>query len=827
MRFVFATLLLSLPLLAAADEWKLVDSFLSADFLPGSATQPNADGFWALGTSDGIAALVRYNTDGSVKFLRYPYMPNLQFDGAFKLTSMTDGGVASTDVEETDQLGYPACKLRRYDSDGNLLWTSNLAQPTGVLGGNLCSDIATDGANGIWLFPAGLNQNYVILVNPDGSQGAQIERPGSTGSRFSADPLHAAVYIAGGTPINDTTNLATVWKVTAQGVEWSSSAPAADAGSMLDDVTVANDGSLWAFGRKASQLYGMHVAANGIRLWSGAFATTVIPTHVKVVARADGSVNTLHWDGTLYDSAQPSSIPELSRFSTVGTRLWHVPAAGAPPTAQAQLDRLSIAAAVNGDAVAAWTYYGGGQPDTNYYLQQTRVDANGSSLFTVLAPNVPTKNGAEIVSFPDSSSLTVTSAFAHLARNGDVLTPPATSAITTTTSYNDNEIMAPDGTAYLLVQNPAEKHYGLSAYSNSGALRWHTSIASNWDNDGFVGSQMLLRKNDICVAAFLDGDEMIQCFALIDGHPAPKLILASSLSTSSSRIQASVTKSDQLVVLYLSPSGAPHHALIDESGNLLHDVVALQSGENWGASAESLQGDAFVVTSNSSLLKLDVNGSRVFSVPTDLSFGRVVPAPDGGAILFAYDRYASLPVQVERVDASGQRLWSSTMPSGSFNRAISPTFNANDVYFALTKSGPIFNNGGPLPMMDDLLVKLAMNDGTVEWSSPVPQVVGHPPRIVMDPNSPNLLTFSSWGTFTVSSSGNATEVRKYATPDGALLVSKIEPCHVDQCVLFDAMMASDGTLRMVHDTTDYYSGSLFELTTMQNEIDMIFENGFE
>jgi len=825
-RLLAAFWLLTPPLVASAEQWTLADSFLPADFAPGWATPPNANGFWALGTSDGMAALVRYNADGSVRFLRYPNMPHFQYGGTYQLTTTPDGGVASADVEDTNVLGYDACKMRRYDADGNLLWTSDLAQPTGPYGGGYCSNVAVDGTGGMWLFPAGLNAVYAILVNPDGRQAAQIEGPGLSANRITADPIQAAAYIAGATQIDSTTTLATIWKMTAQGVKWSISAPGTDTNSMLDDVAVAADSSLWAFGHKNTQLFGMHVAANGSLLWSGAFNTTVSPTHVRVIMRADVGVSTLHWDRTLFDGSQASSAPELSRFSNAGTRLWHVSAASALPTSQTQLYQLSVAAVPNGDVIGAWTEYGGGQPDANYYLQQTRIDGNGNSLFNALAQTVPTKNGAQILSLPDYTSLTVTDAFQHRARNGGVLAAPATSAITTSTSYDDNEIMAPDGSSYLLTQNPDSKRYGLSAYLPSGAPRWHASVASNWNNDGLVGSQMLLRSNDICVAGFLDGDEMMQCFALADGHAFPKIVLASSLSSSGTRTQASVTSTDQIVLLYRASDGAMHHALFDVGGNLLHDVTPLLSGETWSASAQNANGDTFIISSSSSLLKLDSNGSRVYSTPTDLVFGGIAPTSDGGAILFAYDTYASTPVQVERVNSSGQRLWLSTMPSGLYNIARSPRFTGSDLYFELTYHGAIFSSGAPLPIEDGLLMKLAMSDGSIEWSSSVPYVFGHSPRLVLDSNGTDLLTFSSWGTFTLLSSGDATQVRKYAASDGALIVSKLEPCRVDQCVLYDAIIALDGTLRMVHDTSDYSSGSLFELTTMQNEFDKIFANGF-
>jgi hypothetical protein len=52
-------------------------------------------------------------------------------------------------------------------------------------------------------------------------------------------------------------------------------------------------------------------------------------------------------------------------------------------------------------------------------------------------------------------------------------------------------------------------------------------------------------------------------------------------------------------------------------------------------------------------------------------------------------------------------------------------------------------------------------------------------------------------------------------------------CEVDECVVFQGIVVADGTLRMVRDTTDFYSGSAFEITIMQNEFDKVFASGFE
>jgi hypothetical protein len=44
--------------------------------------------------------------------------------------------------------------------------------------------------------------------------------------------------------------------------------------------------------------------------------------------------------------------------------------------------------------------------------------------------------------------------------------------------------------------------------------------------------------------------------------------------------------------------------------------------------------------------------------------------------------------------------------------------------------------------------------------------------------------------------------------------------------MYHAIIAPDGTLRIVNDTSDYISGSQFQMIIMQKEFDEIFKDGF-
>lgn len=793
--------------LASADQRILVDSLLPADFEPAAVTAWTPGGFWSLGTSNTIPSLVHYNAIGSADFMRFPVMPDAF--PPFQLVAHPDGGAVSTDLEDTTQLGYQACKMRRYDAAGNQLWTSDLAGPTGVIGSGTCSDVYIDGGGGVWLFRAGINETYMISVNDDGTSGMQMPLYDNDNfpQKAVADPAQAGIFMAGctGRPdVDPATTLATIWRVTTQGIQWAASAPAADAGSVLESVVVAGDGSQWGFGSKGVQLYGMHVDTSGNVVWSGAFDTTVLPREIVLAPLGNGGVSSMHWDSSTFYTNPPG--PELSTFSSTGTRVWHQSAGFAMPQ-NASIGQFSLVAASNGDLSAAMSYY-----DTASRLQQRRIDSSGAPLFATAPQSVPTSTH-QLEMLPDGTSLTVAGSFQHLSRNGSALTAPDTTAITTSASFDENAVFANDGAAYVVVTNQREKTVGVAAYSNSGALRWHTTVPAGTSETTLSSVTMLLRQSDVCLAGDLYGNELVQCLALVDGTPSTPVVLASGLSQVGTLTQATVTSDNRIVMLYQrADAHVMHHVLLDTNGTLVHDITPLQAGEVLETSAQNAQGQTLVLTGASSLLELDADGSRLYAVPCDLAVQSLFLGPDGRGILST----RSSPLVIEGIDAAGTRMWQTTMPTGTWNFVRSVRFVGDDMYMPLISSGLVFNGSGG--QVDGLLAKLSLSSGAIEWSSPLPYRLGFSPRVVLDPYHNQAITFTVWG--------DRTQLRRYSMSDGTPLGNKFETCGVDQCVLYQAILATDGTLRMVHDTTDYFSGSAFELTTLQNVSDTIFADAF-
>lgn len=145
-------------------------------------------------------------------------------------------------------------------------------------------------------------------------------------------------------------------------------------------------------------------------------------------------------------------------------------------------------------------------------------------------------------------------------------------------------------------------------------------------------------------------------------------------------------------------------------------------------------------------------------------------------------------------------------------------FTADALYCTLIGTNIIFGSGNANPVESGLVVKIGLGDGSAQWTAPFTYMFWDNPRLILSSDEQEVVLLSGWN--------DQIQVRNYATADGIELGAKFEPCDVDQCALFDAILTPDGTLRMVNDTTDYLSGSEFQMITMQSELDEIFGDGF-
>jgi hypothetical protein len=211
------------------------------------------------------------------------------------------------------------------------------------------------------------------------------------------------------------------------------------------------------------------------------------------------------------------------------------------------------------------------------------------------------------------------------------------------------------------------------------------------------------------------------------------------------------------------------------------------------------------------LRRIAVDGSTLLAPPLDVAPYALAPTPDGGALLFVGGTTPS----VEAVDNYGKRRWRTSLPRG-LNVADYPRFLDGNVY--LSAFNDALHGGFRPGVSTGAMLELSLADGSVGWTAPIPYVFGSPPRPVLDPVDAQLLVFSSWD--------DGTQSVRLALSDGSQRQRAFIPCHVDTCTLNQAMRASDGTLRLAHDTTDYASGSAVELTVLSTDTDAIFADAF-
>ncbi len=766
-------------------------------------------GVLAVGTSDSLMLLVRYATDGTPQFIRFPLA--IEPSDAW-VDSLPDGGAVTTDIEIING-DVAACQLRRFDATGEQLWSVATNWPSDSQLGAACANPRIDGQGELWVFDSG----GVELLDSRGGQAAWFSFDSLNANAVAADPMQPAIYVAGITvpsSTDATDSVPVIGKLTAAGLQWMCPAPIADADAMLDDVVVGQDGSLWAFGAQQQQLYGLHVGSDGSYLWSGTVTTTVNAALVKVAARADGGVSTVHWDTFAWQSGSASGVPEVSSFTAAGDRQWHQSSGFTLPTSNSVPD-IAIATMPNNEVAVAMNTQTGFDVSTGDYaltFEQERWNTAGSLLFSrQLQPSVPAFGPLQLAALADNTTLGVASGFYRFDASGRPQSTPQTQAITTATSLDLTEALGPDGSAYLVATNSDVRSFGVTAYEPDGAMRWHTAEASAWTNQGLTSATLSLRVGDVCLTGQLDGNEIVRCYGLADGKQTAALEFANGLSVYQFWTQALATTTGELVILYQTSDGALHHALIDTHGQLMHDIEPLQATEQFLNASQNTNGESIVVTTNGIAIKIAMDGSRVFAVTSGPSMTYATLSPDGTTIL----QDGLTPPTLERIDANGSTLWRSTMPNtGGYSRALSMRFTSDALYAVLS-----YNYAFGYPTLNSLVVKLALSDGHLEWGTPIPYIFGQRPALVLDSANDVAFTFNSWG--------DRTRWTRLRLADGVMIGSRYEPCGVDQCFFWQAVLASDGTLRTVQDTTDLHSGSAWQLSTLPNDVDSIFQTGFE
>ncbi len=809
-----AVLLITIPQFALAwDQSFIANGSLPSNFSPALVTPADSSGFWASGTANGMPVLLRYNGDGTLNFSRYLSGSALlqgDFDQVSALAAYPDGGVV--DIDSVNQLGTSTCYMRRFDASGRLRWA--IREGSADTSSTCLNTMQIDGAGNIWLSPR------VRAITPDGVSLGSIQGLTVAG-QLLADPHSDAVYIYGctGACYLDTSTpagAAAIEKINTKGHVWTVQTAKTTVSSRLDSLIVGSDGNLYGYGRQASGstfLYGMSTTSNGALRWEYTSSDTDIATNNVVAAAAsNGDSVVLYGDFANFLTSTTSAAPTIAKISSSGSLQWRHAAGFQPPadTASPILESSAVLVAGNGDIVSALLYCSTSGNPITCPLQQARLNADGDTLYAGKVLGIDDSITIAVTTLPDSSSLSIEGTFQRLDRNGNGVAPPQTAASVQDTSWDVAETIANDGSTFLLTANGSTHSYAVTAYSKDGARQWRTLLTAATTNGAPTQAALVARSADVCLVGVVDAAQVVQCYSRSTGVASNAVQLASGVSADTQRWLSTALPNDQLLVLYRAADGSLHHALLDGQIHVLHDVPALNAGETWGTTSANINGSALIQTSATSLVKFNADGTRAYSVAPDISSYVVKLANDESALL----SQAAPGALIERLDADGKLRWKSALPLLPYSTRIgtrSIRFSDSAVYFYLYDRPSMVYEGG-MPTSEGYVVKLAENDGHMEWSAESASTNGivaglaSPPILLLDPATQNPLLLTSYA--------KKIQLRQFNAADGTEMANRAESMGVDGFVAYDSTFTSDGALVLVSDTTDTVTGSAWEVTTL-------------
>lgn len=835
-----STTAISLLAASSASAWDASTTFTSAlpaDFAPSALATPDAHGFWATGLAVNSPVLVRYDTAGSVQFVRY--VPTRFTPDYLSLSAVPDGGVIVEDLETVDILPLfyggddhagEHCVLRRYDAVGNLRWTSDVGAATNY---PICDPIAVDGAGGAWietpaLYQAAGNGSQIEIkagtfyrVGNDGVIDSSMSLDGLSVATLVGDPLGPNVYLVGH---RDSANavdgtVALVQKVSGRGaVLWTSAPAAAPASTGFDAAAAAADGRLYAFGAVSgpgSAPYGVKLSPSGQQLWEHIDSGATTNDVYAMTATPDGEAFVLFDRRT--NGASASALM-LAKTAANGTFAWTA-AAGLQGS-----DPKELRAAPNGDAVISATR----SDDT---AQLSRISASGTQVFSTSSPN--TVPSATYV-LADSSTLQINMHYAalnpdgtvlsgggitidHVAADGSALAQPSTAHLVGALDSIGDVAFASDGSAYLLVVDAKNRNYELSRIAPAGQVVWSQQHSGSWDHYG--SRHVVLAGDAVCLVGSRDSIDIVDCYGAASGTlegSAPLDSIAGEPRTHDVRGRA--LDSGQILVNYIaSDSGSEtmHRALVTTHGTVLSDTMPFAFGQSPDLISINRSGQSLAATVDASYAGFAADGTRLYT-RTASALGTVYQtylADDGSGLLLTTN---GTTTQLSRLDASGVVSWTRAIgqapPAAStpYNYASAIEVRGNDAYLVLgfrgdSESMRFRSDKDLLRHFPYLIEKVSLADGSVAWSATLDGILFNFPIAHLDTTGQHFVAVSGWS--------NKIHTQVLGTADGHVLDDRFDGCDADVCTLSGASLGSDGALRAIVDASSNAGGSFQRIFT--------------
>jgi len=733
----------------------------AADLSPKLISAPDSRGFWAAGYAYG-PVLVHYDQNNAPRVVHVqnpPFNPSI-----FSLVGVGDGGVLAASVQGV-------CELQRYDGNGQLLWTSELANDvTATSSDRRCSELQLDGAGNIWVLRA---RN---VISPDGARFASFSTEAIVGNLIG-DPRGAGAYVFGRNENNPAVGIASIARFAANGsLLWQWQAPASDGLGNLAVMFVGSDGNLYAYGStqksdgSPDRLYGVSLTPSGNQRW-----TKIYPAQyeiVQAIAGPDGS--TYLSNQFIYPQFPPSNTTgpiTLSKIDSSGESRWALQLCSYNG---ASSDYGSILrAAVNGDALIADTLCA----DSSVGVRRVRPD--GSQVFSKSIPNnniinrhidlQPQGNGDAL--------LLVANAFSKINAIGDITPPPPSKNLISFDSPTTGALGS-DGSSFLLSANA--DHDVFRAFDATGNLVWKKN------DTGFTShaTPILATDKNVCMAGYLSTNLTIACFRRSDGTDAWSKQIVMSKQIENPAIQAL----DNGLLLAIYRDGIDqlvHHVVFDGNGAKIHDTVPLQSGESLMRIRITASGNSLIATSTSSAVLIHADGSRGYSYSGNEDISEHFLAADGSAVLVTGHSTAFTLVHLGH---TGIANWKS------------PQIATDSMTVAIDSSG-VYYSTGAYYTADQSVHKLAAADGNISWSNRV-----------TDLNSESFFITDEAARHVAFVSPRNNKIRIYAfdSNSGATISERVEGCGAEWCTLV-TNTSDDKTLRFLAQVSDSAAGDAFHI----------------
>jgi len=756
------------------------------DAHPVAISQPDASGFWAIGSD----AFLHYTAGDTLDHASGNREASM-FSGG-RIGALAGGGIVLVGQPfYTGNENYTFCTISEYAADGVSPWQQI------VYAGYEGCDLGVDGRNGIWVLRRG-GDDLFFRYSADGVE--SDVGVNATIADFAVNPqADGGVYVAAaGSP-------ATILALDQHGtVRWSWTDPTnADT---FAAITLGGDGNLYAATRSQGSVAGALSIISLTRDGALRFAHAASDVQISnIVGKAVGNDGNLYFVDNIVDSQNQPTQLALQRIGADGGVRWNRVLADATHCPGPPDDYCAVSATPEGDVLLVVAGTSG--------PQLLRYDSDGNLLFSrTLAQSysgavVALANGDALLTQGTDDERTYS--FLELDRSGNVRTAPATTQVLGGSTGGGASTFADDGTAYVSVDAPNGPE--LAKISPTGQLVWHVALDFGVGPLSAAGNRVCGEQNRFVRQFYYD--VLLACFSTETGEQIWSTILDTEyFGYGGWPLQA--LDDGSIVILHRQQNGGGWEQLrFDANGALVHRT-GLPAGQ---ISSMTKSGLTVVLQDDKTrLLAYDANGTKVYDLtaPTQLAnssgfYTPIVEVLADGSVLVVFDttdiEHATTVVNAWSVNPSGGTLWVKQISNGEADYAFTggaPLAANGNFYFVFGKYDVYAPSMQARNARGDLL-----------WENP--NIPGN--TLLHDPLTGNVVVVNQL-------SNRKLEMSALAPDSGAVRTTRYESCPVEigagnlvgGCEWNNVAIAADGSLHADADVINVAAPSTRQVFALKN-----------